>query len=744
MRASFHRLSLPAALGGLVVLVAWPVLRAGAPTVGDGLNHFYRLAELHWAVQNGVLYPRWLPDLAYGFGLPVFNFYPPLTYWLAEVWALAGGSLPRALGAGYVVAIVTLVVGAFTWVRATLRSEVAGLAAAAAYGFAPYLFLNLVHRGAYPELWGMAIAPWVFWAVHGVARRPGGAAASRLAVALAALLLAHAASMLMVAPLALLYGLGLSGRELKGWRWLGAGALVAAGLAAVFWLPVLLEGRFVQLARLGGGMFAFGENFLSPAALFGPPRVFDPLRTFNEIAPGVNWVVLLVAAVGAWRLRGSAPVVMAALGALALAVLTLPVSRPVWEHLPLLPFIQFPWRWVGPLSLLLALPAGAGVDSLATGRRWSATVLPAFVLAAALFALPWTFGETPADLRGRTHADIPRYEIESGQLGTTSSGEFLSVWAETLPDAQTFQASYAARRLPVQRLDRARLPAGVTVLRETAYFDGVEVEYESPDSFALILNWLFFPDVRATVDGVALVAGPAPGVGLTQIASVPAGRHTLSVHSVLSRPQRWGAAVSIASLLLVLPILVHGFTRIYSGEIEREFTVHLRSSASELLVLGAAAGLILARVFWLDVRPSIFHDTRLVEGTVVGVTPQNIVFGDRIKLIGMDIHGEEVRLYWQGLAVMDTDYSIALYLQDDAGVVLAQQDSQHPGLVPTTRWTPGQYAEDLHRFTLDTAPPAGEYQIVVAVYSGDGTLEGIDADGQVGHYVSVGTLRIAD
>ena len=743
---TLRRYSTPFGLGMLALLAAWPVLRAGPPTVGDGFNHYFRLAELHWAVQHGAFYPRWLPDVAYGFGLPVFNFYPVLTYWLAEVWALIGMSLPSSMQAGYVLAMITLVWGAYAWARTAFRSGVAGLAAAAAYSTSPYLFLTIIHRGAYPETWGLAFAPWLFWTMLRLSRNPSIASALLIAVITAGLALSHAVSTLLLVPLALLYFASLVRGEMRKWLWAFLGLGLALGLSAIFWVPVLLEARFVQLARVGGGMFDYTANFLNLADLLGPPRVFDPLRTFNEVSPGLNWIVLAFALVGVWSHRKDATVRLLFIGAFLLVMLTLPISQPLWAALPLLPFVQFPWRWVGLTSLLLAMLAGTGIAQIVKGNsKYTAIVLPFFVLATAIFSLAWTFGERPADLSAVDHADLPAFEISSGQLGTTALGEFVSVWATVLPPPETFTTAYKTGRLPQQRLDVINLPEGVSILRETPGFNAAEIDYEADALFNMRFNWLFFPDVSVTVDGTKLIAGPEPGSGMLQVRDVPAGRHTLTVRQTLSRPQRIGTGVSVFSLVVVALLTGTGFTRMKTDR--KPARDHIDAAVPARLVLavgGVAFVLLVWRVFWLDIQPSVFHRTQLVGGTVAGVPAQDIVFGERIKLIGLDVQDESASLYWQGLAEMSTDYSIALYLQDEKGTVLMQQDSKHPGAVPTSHWQPGQYAVDTHVFQPATDMPPDEYQIVIAVYSEEGTLEGIDITGNVGHYLTVGTLTLSD
>ena len=69
----------------LILLALFPLLTSAYPTIGDGLNHFYRLAELERHIAQGDLYPRWLATLHYGYGSPLFNFYSPLSYYIALI-----------------------------------------------------------------------------------------------------------------------------------------------------------------------------------------------------------------------------------------------------------------------------------------------------------------------------------------------------------------------------------------------------------------------------------------------------------------------------------------------------------------------------------------------------------------------------------------------------------------------------------------------------------------------------------
>ena len=56
-----------------------------------------RMVEFDTAVRHGSLLPAWSPDLYYGYGSPLFQFYAPLCYYFTEIPVLAGCDYPTAL-----------------------------------------------------------------------------------------------------------------------------------------------------------------------------------------------------------------------------------------------------------------------------------------------------------------------------------------------------------------------------------------------------------------------------------------------------------------------------------------------------------------------------------------------------------------------------------------------------------------------------------------------------------------------
>ncbi len=733
----------------LYLLVAYPLLSGGLPTVGDGLIHFYRFSQLDWQVRHGDLYPRWFANLHYGFGAPVLNFYAPLSYYVPLLFRLFNLSLPTCLLLGYALALAVALWGAYHWVADQTASPLAGLTAAAAYSLAPYLYLDIFHRGAYPELWGLALAPWLLWAARRAARGP--TARALFALLLSALILTHTLTALLFAPIAFLYLL-LSPREGRATlaHWARAARTMAHGIAlsAFFTLPVLLESKYVQLFRTFlPGDLDYRRNFLTLAALFAAPPNFDPRLVFNAMPASLPWPQLAVAAggwlwvVGGWWLAVSrrqpvgsgqwavgnlSPRRAAALSRplpfvifhsslfIAFSLLTLSASSPLWSLFPFARFIQFPWRLVGPASLFLAAVAGAGMARFQT-KTFGVWLFGFGISSFFLFSLPWTyhipFDSLPSAV---TPADSIRYEIATGQLGATSTGEYLPRWVEQLPDPNTLLPSYAQTDLPSHLVP---LPSDITLHVSRSTLHTETLTYTSPTPFTATFNLFYFPGWGATLDGrPAVIRVTAPG-GLISVPA-PAGTHTLILALRPTAPQVAGSLISLASFVILLLAALNTQYPIPNTDHDSRITAY------SLIVSLFVVSLFIARILYFDRFDTPFHHTDFDSLP----NPIAVNFGDQLELIGSQhpatlVSGGTlpVTLYWRALARRNSgvtaDYAVTVQLADRFGNRFGLADSQHPGRVPTSRWQPGQYARDLHALASLPGTPPGSYHLLVGVYA---------------------------
>ncbi|MBK9052010.1 MAG: hypothetical protein IPL78_14205 [Chloroflexi bacterium] len=347
------------------------------------------------------------------------------------------------------------------------------------------------------------------------------------------------------------------------------------GLSAYFLLPAVLETTHVQIQQLTAPAdLDFRNNFLGLNELLARPRPFDARLVFMPIPPSLNLITLSLAGITslllllggvATDLTGfQKPVRSRLLGSgyglfllafVLLCFFTLPISRPLWEIIPQAHIMQFPWRLVGPASLLLALLV-APLPTLL--RRWLRPVQPRLwligllVVAIYLFALPWTFAAANTPPTSPTVRDLPGYEATSGQLGTTSTGEFLPRTVQSLPPTDSLQAAYDTNPI-INRL--GPLPDGVTLLEQTASVMDAAATVTATQATTLTFNFFHFPGWQASLDGQPTPITPSTPHGLITI-SLPPGQHTVAVHFGSTPIRTTGIILSFLSLIGWLSLII--------------------------------------------------------------------------------------------------------------------------------------------------------------------------------------------
>ncbi|NLF01887.1 MAG: hypothetical protein GX601_13020 [Anaerolineales bacterium] len=719
----------------LAIVAAMPFLtRPGLPRATDAELHVYRAAELGHTLREGELYPRWAPDLYLGYGYPIFNYYAPLTYYLANAADLLPGfDIVSGVKVVFVAGLLLASTGAYLLGR-SMFGRTAGVLAAASYVFAPYIvFIDPHVRGDLAEHFAVCLLPLVFYTFDLVVtgRRTRWALLSSVSL-LGALVLSH--------NLTALVGAGLLGAY---WLWgliaaparrceAGWGALVftlAAGLVAFFWLPALAEWDAVNLVVTGPGHFDFRQHFVALTDLLAPSRILDLGATAPRFRFNLGLAQWVLAAPGAiWFVarRGSKLMAYFSAMGLLLCLLITSASRPLWEAIPPMAYLQFPWRLLGPANLMLAVAAAGSVAFLQArvgGQRERIALTTgglALVLALALLVLyppMWLpdFGSTSS-------LDIIEWEIESLAFGTTSTGDFVPKGAALVPmgPTESLLASYAGGG-PVDRVNRATLPEGARV--EVASHRQLRQVYEvsSETGFILRLYTFYFPGWRATIDGEPAEIAVADPEGFITV-RVPAGEHTVGVRFGDTPPRTAGWAVSGVALASLVAALVRLRPSRRRPAPESQGA---QPPVVDVICLGSVLLLfVLVKSWVVDPHDDWLRQTSppgqvLDAGFLAGAD-----FGGQIELIGYDMPSEPVKagdtisvvLYWRALRPLDDNYQSFVHLTQPESVLWGQEDHLNPGGMPTTRWPMEQYVWDEYQVRVQPGTPPGEYVLSAGLY----------------------------
>lgn len=423
----------------------------------DARHHVYFLFEYDRLVQDGIWWPRWSPDFAFGYGYPFFNIYGPFSHFLGELFHhFLGYSFTDAVKAVFVISIVASAGAMYAFVRSWLGRP-AALLAALAYTYAPYHLLNLYVRANLAESMAFVWLPLVLWTARQAVVRPAYRWVVGLAISYAGLMLTSNLVIVLFTPLlagyvlllTVMYGRARSegqGAKTRGWiRKLippALGGLAGLGLSAVFWLPAFTERQFVRVDQWFDGRYAYRghfvewHQFVNPSWGFGA-SVAGPGDTIS-FQLGVAIVVLAVFGVlFTWRLLGRErwEVGFFVAGALAAVFVTSVSAAALWE-VPLLGGLlqsaQFPWRWLVVAALCSSvLAALAGHAAIVTERQRLS--LPLLALAATLILASYPYlrveirepAEGPVSLAG-----LMRFQQSADEMtGSTAWVKEIPTWS---------------------------------------------------------------------------------------------------------------------------------------------------------------------------------------------------------------------------------------------------------------------------------------------------------------------------
>ena len=365
----------------LSILVVLPFFWLGTASGHDFEFHAPSWLDVAYQWKQGILFPRWTVWTNHGFGEPRYIFYPPLSWLLGAALTLL---LPDpAVPIVFIVLVQTFAgLSAYVLLRRLVIRR-AALLGAAFYVVNPNALLLTYIRSDFAEQLACAFLPLLLLATlrlchqfDSSSSRASSAASFSLWFAAIWLCNAPAAVISSYSACFLIVWAALSQRSLRIAAQGAVALTVGFGLAAFYIVPAAYEQRWVNIGQaLASGLLP-SQNFLFTS-------VADVEHTwFNWIASicTLSLILLLMLAALASRRFSSAsknsrPAALSLLllGAAA-TVLTLHWSAPLWNLLPKLRFVQFPWRWISVLSVLASCFLAFVVEKR-RGWIWFAVVL---------------------------------------------------------------------------------------------------------------------------------------------------------------------------------------------------------------------------------------------------------------------------------------------------------------------------------------------------------------------------------
>ena len=521
---------------------------------------FHVMFSHHFSGQlwQGEIYPRWMPQMNAGFGSPIFFFYAPLPYYITSVFSLLlPGESPDSLALIFsaTLALIASGITAYFWLKEFTSAKFA-LILSIVYMALPYhLVVDFYIRFAFAELWAFVWMPLILLLSL---RINDGKISSILwlALSLSLLILTHLPTLIIFMPVFVGHFLFIPDKTQR--KIVFAHHLVAIvlafGLSAIYWLPAITTQEYVNMKNMFAGMYHYTNNFLLTGPGYGHSTILWRYLTFITI-------LLSSLAYGAWlfsRMQTHLAIRRELNYWLVIVFLsflmTMPVSRFVWEVIPILQKVQFPWRFNTVLTLgavtvfALAVSEHRDIQFLLHGRK---PIVIWLLLLGVLLGSELVYGFRPIFINRMRAEDVTKYLAIS-----RSPLEYRPSWVPANRFSLNKIEAFAAAT-PQVKSDQAETSWQIKTWQPRALVLTVNAVTDSQ----LTLHHFYYPGWSGFMDSPATPLWIKPSeTGLIQF-PVPAGQHEVTLTLQPLPEERAGIAISFAAMLVWLVLGVFRFVR---------------------------------------------------------------------------------------------------------------------------------------------------------------------------------------
>jgi hypothetical protein len=560
----------------------------------DAKHSLFFLEAFDEAVRGGSWWPTWGPNFAFGYGYPLWIFYAPLTYFVAEKFHLLGASITASMKLVDLFATIAATLSMYAWARNHFGKQASAFAAIV-YTFAPYHLLDLYVRSAVAEYATFVFFPLLLWRWEILLHTPSRRSAILAALVTAGLLLTHHGAAFIFAPLLAAYLLFLLVRlhfsrprarivQFRAPRWASQEAspphqsirriryslfagLLALGLSAIFWLPVLLEQKYIVVEQWTSVAYNYQQHFVYLNQFFSPfwgygysgEGLADGMSFQLGLIPVVGGVVALIGTLSSARgIAGRRATVVFFLAAAAIVVLLMsPASGPFWQAAPVAALVQFPWRLLSLSTIALAWLSGAALEALFSARRTAEDRLDPAAALMMLVAVLAGFNYTlPQYTERSTQAESARAAVDFELVSYRDRTGYMT-WASEQPRTSPMVEEYVTSK-PLTR---------AVVLRGTAQLDPLHdggevhsVRVKSQTQSTIQFRVYYFPGWSARIDGQPVPLWPAGPQALITL-DVPPGEHEVEIQLQDTNIRALAKLISLLSVLAIVTWLVIGQLR---------------------------------------------------------------------------------------------------------------------------------------------------------------------------------------
>lgn len=388
--------------------------------------HLFRLFEFDKCVRILQLPCRWAPDAGLGYGEPLFNFYGQLVYAIGEVFHLVGFGFIDSIKILFALSLLGSGISMYFLSGSLWKSKYGAVISSVLYIYAPYRAVDVWVRGALPEAFAFILFPLILLSLE-------KKSLLWFSVLFSVLILMHNLSALMFLPIVIVWIV-----YKKFWKAILGGA-ISFLISAFYILPVVFESKFIDIGSTITGYFDFHNHFVTSYELFISnfwgygASVWGPNDGLSLAIGYLQWI-LPILIVGILILRKklfkNIPFLTLFVLGWAYIFLTHNKSTFIWEHMPFMAYIQFPWRFLGMVVFCFSLAAGLVANLFDKFKIW-------IVIGICALAIGLNFSFFREDIWYKVNDSYYLTGVEWIRQRTASIGDFWPNFGHEIPTTPT-------------------------------------------------------------------------------------------------------------------------------------------------------------------------------------------------------------------------------------------------------------------------------------------------------------------
>jgi hypothetical protein len=351
-----------------------------------------RIFVMAKAISDGQFPVRLVSGLGYGYGYPIFNFYAPLPYYIGALFYLLGYGAIISAKMMYGIGILLSAVSMFL-LGQRLKGNIAGITASVLYVYAPYHAVNIYIRGAVGEYYAYALLPLLILGVILLNNKENNTDFKKglifTPLVICGILLSHniigfiTLLFMLISILIIMFYQYFSGKQIRKLFILASCILLGIGLSAFFILPAITEKNYTNVEKLTQGGSNYSQNFVYIDQLWDSSWGFAGSTAgrsdgmsfkIGKINIFTAFIAFMMILYFFYRKKTGKPVVKTVndekeinrtviiwiyFGCIAVLLVSiffmLEVSSIFWRIIPLMSYIQYPWRFLNFAALSLSV-----------------------------------------------------------------------------------------------------------------------------------------------------------------------------------------------------------------------------------------------------------------------------------------------------------------------------------------------------------------------------------------------------